>query len=293
MNSGHAIVIVMPTYQGIRFLARAIDSIKAQLDPDWRLFISDDGSKDGSFELATQYAADDPRISVRRNPARAGIFSNINPAIRDADGTHCVILMQDDELKPDYIGTVKRLLDEHLEVRAFWFGQDDIDAENRIIRAGAVVDRVEVIVPAPACVYSALQRGCFWTISGSCTERKLLLARPFREDLPHAADFEWLLHQLEHQTLVYSERALTLVRWHQNQASAKHIGSAIDLVDYGRIARETLASKSLAFNATQKRKIHFRYRKSAAKRSLGALRRGQFGLFVRAAKLALVGIDHW
>lgn len=293
MSTSPAVVIIMPTYQGISYLARAIDSVRAQNDSAWRLFISDDGSTDGSFELASKFAAEDTRISVRRSPAQPGIFSNINPAIRDAGGTHSVILMQDDELKPDYIASVHRMLAEHSRVRAFWFGQDDIDGSNNVIRHGATLERVEEIPPSPAGVYSALERGCIWTISGSCTERQLLMERPFREDLPHAADYEWLLHQLEHQTMLYSERAITRIRWHQNQASARHMKTALDLIDYGRIARATLALTSLNFNASQKRKIQLRFQKAAVVRAGSAIKKGQYRLFFRAAKLAMVGINHW
>lgn len=287
------VVIIMPTFQGMRFLRRAIDSVKAQTNPAWKLFISDDGSTDGSFELASEFAAEDNRISVRRSPAEPGIFSNINPAIRDAGGTHNVILMQDDELKPDYIASVYNLLAEYAGVRAFWFGQDDIDGDDKIIRHGATRDRIEVIPPSSAGVFSALERGCFWTISGSCTERELLLERPFREDFSHAADYEWLLYQLEHQTMVYSERAVTRIRWHQNQASARHMKKALDLVDYGRIARKTLALTSLNFNASQKQKIQLRYRKAALLRAGSAIKNGRYRLFFRAAKLAIIGINHW
>jgi glycosyltransferase involved in cell wall biosynthesis len=44
------ITVLMPVYNGIAYLAEAVDAIKAQTLTDWRLLVVDDGSTDGSGE---------------------------------------------------------------------------------------------------------------------------------------------------------------------------------------------------------------------------------------------------
>lgn len=56
--------VVLPVYNGRPYLGEAIDSILAQTYPRWELLIIDDGSTDGSGDLAEEYAEKDPRIKV-------------------------------------------------------------------------------------------------------------------------------------------------------------------------------------------------------------------------------------
>jgi len=285
--------IVMPTYQGADYLTRSIGSVLAQTDPRWTLLISDDGSLDGSLEIAQRYAAKDPRITARRSPHPASIFSNLNPAIADIDATHVTILMQDDELSPDYVATAYHLLTEHPDVQALWFGQHTINDADEVIATGSERERFERIDPSPAAVLSALRRGCIWTISGSCTSRTLLMQRPFDPSLRHAADYAWLLDQLENQVMAYSERAVTRIRMHNRQASSRHIEACIDLLDYFRIAKQTLARSNLGFSQSEKSEIVRRYRRLALKRALGAIRRGKPKLAASALRLWFSMKESW
>ena len=45
------VTILMSTYNGERFLAEQIESIRQQTYTDWRLLIRDDGSKDRTREI--------------------------------------------------------------------------------------------------------------------------------------------------------------------------------------------------------------------------------------------------
>ena len=46
--------IIMPCYNSEATLRRAVDSVLAQSFSAWELFILDDGSKDGSVEIARE-----------------------------------------------------------------------------------------------------------------------------------------------------------------------------------------------------------------------------------------------
>ena len=56
--------VVMPVFNGERFLADAIESILAQTFTDFELLIVDDGSQNGSAEIVRAYANRDDRVSV-------------------------------------------------------------------------------------------------------------------------------------------------------------------------------------------------------------------------------------
>lgn len=58
------IAIILPVYNGRDFLKQALDSVKAQTDVAWHLIVVNDGSSDGSGDMARALAADDSRITV-------------------------------------------------------------------------------------------------------------------------------------------------------------------------------------------------------------------------------------
>lgn len=57
------IAILLTTYNSSRYLKVQLDSIIAQTDANWHLYIRDDGSKDDTVALINTYAANHPNIS--------------------------------------------------------------------------------------------------------------------------------------------------------------------------------------------------------------------------------------
>ncbi len=58
------VTIILPTYNGARYLAEQIRSIQAQTMSDWRMLICDDGSTDDTVAVTADLVRDDPRIEV-------------------------------------------------------------------------------------------------------------------------------------------------------------------------------------------------------------------------------------
>ena len=57
------ISIIIPVFNGERYLKECIDSVKYQTLSNWELIIIDDGSSDASAAIADSYL-DDPRIKL-------------------------------------------------------------------------------------------------------------------------------------------------------------------------------------------------------------------------------------
>ena len=64
--------VIMPVYNGEKFLAEAIESILAQTFRDFELLIIDDGSRDRSYEMIDSYRQLDSRIRCIRLEANMG-----------------------------------------------------------------------------------------------------------------------------------------------------------------------------------------------------------------------------
>src|SRR5215813_5097850 len=93
-----AISIVIPNYNGERFLAQAIDSVLEQTFPDWELTIIEDGSKDGSLAIAEEYARRDNRINViqQANSGTCGTARNRGIQAYSSDSRYIAFLDSDD-----------------------------------------------------------------------------------------------------------------------------------------------------------------------------------------------------
>jgi glycosyltransferase involved in cell wall biosynthesis len=81
-SSTATVGIGLPSYNGSAYVEEAIESLRAQTYPDFVLACSDDGSTDGTPDILARHANEDPRILVRRNPARVGLVQNWLSAFR-------------------------------------------------------------------------------------------------------------------------------------------------------------------------------------------------------------------
>lgn len=102
----------------LEFLAEAIDSVFAQTITDWELILVDDGSTDGSSDVAKTFHERNPK-SVRylTHPGHAtrGMSSSRNLGVRAARGRYIAYLDGDDRWLPQKLERQLALMSEHPE----------------------------------------------------------------------------------------------------------------------------------------------------------------------------------
>ena len=103
--------IVMPVYNGEKYVGRMIDSIRKQSYMDWELIAIDDCSTDGSVELIEEMAAEDGRIRLLSMERNDGVSASRNRGIEEADGRYLWFADADDSVDPDLLQKVKESLD--------------------------------------------------------------------------------------------------------------------------------------------------------------------------------------
>ena len=111
VNQRRLVSVIMPAFNASAHLSETIDSCLAQSYINFELLLVDDGSTDDTAELATRFAAAEPRIRLFRTPNR-GIAAARNVAIAQARGEFFALLDSDDLWMPDYLerqlGTLAR-----------------------------------------------------------------------------------------------------------------------------------------------------------------------------------------
>lgn len=87
--------VIMPTYNGEKYIAESIRSVLAQTYLDWELIVIDDGSTDRTSEIARGFSSQDERI-IYVSQQNGGQGRARNTGIRTARGEVIAFLDQDD-----------------------------------------------------------------------------------------------------------------------------------------------------------------------------------------------------
>ena len=89
--------VVLPIYNVEAYLAECLDSILAQDLASFEVIVVDDGSPDGSLDIARAYARRDRRIRIHRQ-ANGGLGAARNAGLRRARGRYLMFVDSDDRL---------------------------------------------------------------------------------------------------------------------------------------------------------------------------------------------------
>jgi glycosyltransferase involved in cell wall biosynthesis len=99
--------VVIPVYNGARFIGAAIESVLAQTVPVRECLVVDDGSEDGTAAVVSGWGAP---VRVLRQP-RAGVAEARNRGLREARGSHVAFLDADDVWLPAKLERQQEALD--------------------------------------------------------------------------------------------------------------------------------------------------------------------------------------
>ena len=91
-----AVTVLMPVYNGARFLREQVYSILGQQKVEAQLVILDDGSTDNSFALATQLAEEERRITLVTRQPNAGLIAAVARLLSYVDTPYFAMSDQDD-----------------------------------------------------------------------------------------------------------------------------------------------------------------------------------------------------
>lgn len=120
MSNSPFLSVMIPVYNGEKYVANAIESVLGQPCEDLELVILNDGSTDRTLKIAQGYAREDSRVTVISHP-NVGIGKNRNDGFQHLRGRAYLFLDDDDILVPGFYTqrtkeTVAALFDKGVEV---------------------------------------------------------------------------------------------------------------------------------------------------------------------------------
>ena len=105
--------IVLPVYNGERYLQESIDSILSQTHKNWELIIIDDCSTDKSSSIAKQYAEQDKRIHYYRNEVNLKLPKSLNRGFSLSKGNYLTWTSDDNQFLPNAISKMVKTLKDN------------------------------------------------------------------------------------------------------------------------------------------------------------------------------------
>ena len=102
-NKEETVDIILPTYNGEKFIKEQIESILNQSHKNIRLLISDDCSTDGTIEILKKYKEKDNRIELYVQTKNLGVVKNIEFLLQKVTSNYYMLSDQDDYWLPEKV----------------------------------------------------------------------------------------------------------------------------------------------------------------------------------------------
>jgi glycosyltransferase involved in cell wall biosynthesis len=230
------ISVLLPVYNGEKYLRAAIESILAQTYSHFELIAVDDGSKDGSISIVKEYQARDERVILHAHEKNLGIVAALNDGLSLSRGELIARMDSDDISLPTRFEKQVTFLNAHPNIGVLGTAAEVINA------SGQIYDRME---------YPASHLLLQWSLCFYCpmihptimARREILLsASGYSADYPHAEDYDlWARLSADAQFANLSECLLAL-RKHEENVSVSN--SALHFESSAKISRKLIRSQT-------------------------------------------------
>lgn len=241
---GPAVSVCIPTFNGAPWIREAIESALAQSFSDLEIVVCDDGSTDGTVEIARQVS--DSRIRVVANPERVGIARNWSRCVRESTGPYIKFLLQDDRLAPDCVGRMLEVMRDCRDVGMVFCSRklqlddpDDPDSVRFKERFGEVHGRLGPMarVNDGLALFGVMQQDRFRdNMMGEPTavmvsREALAAAGLFNVEMRQMVDLEMWLRIAFHFRVGFIAEPLATFRVHKRSASSSNARSGSAWLD--------------------------------------------------------------
>ena len=258
------ISVLMPVYNGARYLREALDSIFSQSFTDFECVLIDDGSTDQTTEIIESYT--DSRITYISDGQNVGLTQRLNQGLEIARGKYIARHDDDDISSPQRFAQQVELLESNQDYLGCGSRVAIIDAD------GDVIGGRNFALDHLALMDQNLLENQF--IHGSLMLRKteLLAVGGYRPFFVYAQDYDLTLRLQEHGKLINLEAPLYSLRYSNDAISASRTGEQMAYAQHARSAAELRRQEKVdpidARSVTELGDINFVARNDATERLL-------------------------
>ncbi len=215
--------VVIPVYNGERYIRQAIGSVLEQIRPVDEIVVYDDCSNDASLDVCASFGSA-VRL-IRGTDGPSGFVNGWNKALAFASCEYISILHQDDFFYPDFFHKVEVALQIHPDVRHLFAVCDYVDEESRIVSGFPFMAERLVRYSANAYVKAYQQEyGQFPHIHrcpGVVTHRSIFNHEGcrYRSEAGHIADDDFFYRVAQYTDVIGLLTPLAAYRIHSSSAT--------------------------------------------------------------------------
>ena len=257
----HSVSVIIPTYNRVRTLPRALDSVLAQTRAVDEIIVVDDGSTDSTVDLLL---ANYPQVKLLQQP-NLGVSAARNHGIREASSDWIALLDSDDRWLPTKLEAQVALVEQRPDHRL-------CHTEEIWIRNGKRVNQMDKHRKSGGHIYSQCLPLCVISPSSVLLHRTLFdEIGLFDETLPACEDYDlWLRICAREPVLFVDTPQIEKYGGHDDQLSRRHWG-----MDRFRIrALEKMLANGLLTHDQERETVAMLLRKAAILEQ-GARKRGK------------------
>lgn len=126
------ITVSIPFFNAEKFLSKAIESVISQSYDNWELLLLDDGSNDGSLEIAKGFEQKDNRIKVFSDSKNKGLGARLNELAALSNGEYIARMDADDIMHPKRLETQLQILKDNPNIDVLGTNAYVIDENNLV-----------------------------------------------------------------------------------------------------------------------------------------------------------------
>lgn len=201
------VTVILPVYNGERYLREAIDSVLAQTYTDFELWVVNDGSTDGTVAIVDSYV--DPRVRHIDNPHNMGLVATLNHAFAMVKTPYIARMDDDDLWHPKKLELQMALLES----------RPDVGVCGTSIHKFGDIDAVHVFPEESDALKVGLLFYCMMSHPSVVYRRSMLqeTGLTYRQDYFPAEDYKMWVDVLQHSKIYNLQQPLVEYRQHGGQ----------------------------------------------------------------------------
>lgn len=152
--------VIMGVYNCAGTLGEALDSLYCQTFQDFEIILCDDGSDDGTYEVAQAAQRTHSNVILCRHPRNMGLAYALNTCLEYASGEYIARMDGDDVSLPERLEVLNDFLDTHPEYAVVSSPMFHFDGDGvfRIGRGKGVIQKKDFLSGTPICHAPCMMR---------------------------------------------------------------------------------------------------------------------------------------
>lgn len=230
--------VIMPAYNGEKYIGRAIESVLNQTYERFELIIVEDASTDGTLSIIKKFK--DERILLFQNPVNKGIAYSTNLGIDNSNGKYIALLDDDDIATPQRLELQVDFMENHDEIDILGGRSAFIDKDDNFLRYGSEPIYNPKRIKANLLFFNEKFANCTAMIRKSFVEKYNLR---YQDNCLGMQDFKFYIDSSKVGNISAIDRLLHLKRQHDEEETVRRLKTHAKerAILYAQFQRESIA----------------------------------------------------